>query len=277
MCRECLQCLGHTRFAPAHGMCAFSVYTAQAPGCSAGQVSKGCPGWRALPRSKPFRFRFSGTHKGTVSACVLCPSQVRAAQVTRCFASALSQVYGTSYHLPSPSHSVSWVHRKSAFSSLPCVLWGADLRLNLLVDVNRPRSQENLVSNWEPPHSLVEDASCLPVLAAACLPLCLQQGEGPVHGWPALLWYSLNLLFCEQARLCLRAFRGNVLALSFFSLAMPQFVLLSHVSSLRLSSGHSGPVLTLSMQLMPPCSASACCWQTQASGLLLHRALQLGA
>ena len=30
------------------------------------------------------------------------------------------------------------------------------------------------------------------------------------------------------------------------SLAIPQFGLLSHVSSLRLSSGHSGPVLTLS-------------------------------
>ena len=29
------------------------------------------------------------------------------------------------------------------------------------------------------------------------------------------------------------------------SLAIPQFGLLSHVSSLRLSSGHSGPVLTL--------------------------------
>ena len=33
---ECLQCLGHTGFAPTHSMCAFLVYTAQAPGCSAG-------------------------------------------------------------------------------------------------------------------------------------------------------------------------------------------------------------------------------------------------
>ena len=68
-------------------------------------------------------------HKGTGWACVLCPSQVRAAQVSRCFASALPQVYRMSYRLPRPSHSVSWVHRKSAISSLPCVLWGADLRL----------------------------------------------------------------------------------------------------------------------------------------------------
>ena len=39
-----------------------------------------------------------------------------------------------------------------------------------------------------------------------------------------------------------RTFRGKISV----SLAIPQFVLLSHVSSLRLSSGHSGPVPTLS-------------------------------
>ena len=33
---ECSQCFSHTGFAPTHGMCAFPVYTAQAPGCSAG-------------------------------------------------------------------------------------------------------------------------------------------------------------------------------------------------------------------------------------------------
>ena len=60
------------------------------------------------------------------------------------------------------------------------------------------------------------------------------------------------------------------------SLAIPQFSLLSHVSSLRLSSGHSGPVLALSMQPTPPCSAPACWWWTRASGLLLHWELQLG-
>ena len=48
-----------------------------------------------------------------------------------------------------------------------------------------------------------------------------------------------------------RAFCRTVLSFFFFffsslSLAIPQFGLLSHVSSLRSSSGHSGPVLTLS-------------------------------
>ena len=92
VCGECLQCMDHTGFAPTHGMCAFAVYTAQAPGCSAGELSKVGPGLHALPRSKPLRFRFSGIpqRRRFGWACVLCPSQVRVAQATRCLASTLS-------------------------------------------------------------------------------------------------------------------------------------------------------------------------------------------
>ena len=52
----------------------------------------------------------------------------------------------------------------------------------VLVDVNHPGSQEDMVGNWEPAHSLVEDAisaseiaasPCLPVLAFTHLPFCL--------------------------------------------------------------------------------------------------------
>ena len=57
--------------------------------------------------------------------------------------------------------------------------------MTLQVDVNRTGSQENLVSNWEPARSLVEDAvsgaefaPCLLVLAVARLPLCLRRGMG---------------------------------------------------------------------------------------------------
>ena len=41
------------------------VYTAQAPGCSAKELSKAGPAYRALPRSK--LLRFLGTLKGTDS------------------------------------------------------------------------------------------------------------------------------------------------------------------------------------------------------------------
>ena len=83
--------------------------------------------------------------------------------------------------------------------------------MTLLADVNRPESQEDLVSNGEPAHSLVEDvisgaeiASRLPALAVTCLPLCLQRGDGSVHSRLTPLRYLLSPLFCELASLCLR-------------------------------------------------------------------------
>ena len=102
--------------------------------------------------------------------------------------------------------------------------------------------------------------------------------------WRAFLWCSLNPLFCECARLRVKAFRRKVLSrslsLSFFfvSLVIPQFGLLSQFSSLRLSSGHSGPVLSLrtddaACASVP--SPARWCW-TRASGLLLCRQLWLG-
>ena len=41
VCGECSQCIGHTGFALLTAACAFQVYTAQAPGCSA----EHCPKW----------------------------------------------------------------------------------------------------------------------------------------------------------------------------------------------------------------------------------------
>ena len=84
------------------------------------------PGLCALPRSKPVRFRFLGTpQRCRLSwACVLCPSVIRAAQATRCLASALSP--GGWYVLspPHPSHWVSWVHSRCTISGMPCVSSG---------------------------------------------------------------------------------------------------------------------------------------------------------
>ena len=51
----CSQCLGHTGFAPAHGVCAFPVNTAWALGCSAGnclRLALGC-------------MHFPGLHSGS--------------------------------------------------------------------------------------------------------------------------------------------------------------------------------------------------------------------
>ena len=62
------------------------------------ELSEASPGLSALPGSKPLRFRFSGTPQRCRLgwACVLCPSQVLAAQVMRCL---VSEVAAT-YHFP---------------------------------------------------------------------------------------------------------------------------------------------------------------------------------
>ena len=292
MCGECLQCLGHTEFDRALTMCAFPVYTAHAPGCSAGELSNVGPGLCAVPRSKPLSFRFSGTSQRhrLIWVCVLCPSQVQAAQEIMCLETALSQVCGASYHLPGPN---LWFPgcATRAPSHVCCVslLGSWSLTATLLVYVSQPQSQEDLDSSCESAHNLVEDAisgveiaPCLLALAVPHLPLCLQWGEGPARSGLALLWYSLIPLFCDQAGQCLRLefFMGKFSLSLFFcfslSLAVPHFALLAHVSSFRLSSGHSGPVLTLSMQPVSSCSAPDHCRWTWASGILLQWELPLG-
>ena len=93
--------------------------------------------------------------------------------------------------------------------------------MTLLADVNHPGSQGDLVRNWEPAHSLVEDAVSglrLPLSGSGChppasLPLA---GEGPVLSQLTLLWYSLSPLFCERAWQCLSLGRFAVLSLYFF-------------------------------------------------------------
>ena len=77
------------------------------------------------------------------------------------------------------------------------------LAVILLAHVNRPGSQEDLVSNWEPARSLVEDASLgqrLPLSSSGCrLPASLPPvGDGPIRCWLALPQYSLTPLFCER-------------------------------------------------------------------------------
>ena len=100
---------------------------------------------------------------------------------------------------------------------------------------------QNPKKSWlatKPACSLVDDASLgpqLPLLALAA-PTCLSPaGDGLVRSWLALL----SPLFCEQAWQCLRV-------RAFHRIAIPQSGLLFQAGFLRLSSGHSGRVLTLS-------------------------------
>ena len=121
VCGECSQCLGHTGFAPPQDVCAFLVYTAQAPGCSAGKLFKAGPWLCALPRSKPLRFRFSGTpQRHRLSWDFPSPSSSgdrmldeRTLPAGQCILSS-----------PGPSRSVSWLRSRSAISSVPCVSSG---------------------------------------------------------------------------------------------------------------------------------------------------------
>ena len=86
------------------------------------ELSKVGPGLYALPRSKPLRFRYSGSpQRGRLSwACVLCPSQIRAAQVTMCLVSMVA----VTYRLPCPCRSVFRVYSRRAFSGVTCVSSG---------------------------------------------------------------------------------------------------------------------------------------------------------
>ena len=104
----CSQCLSHTGPVLTHGTCALPAHTAQALGCSTGNCLEAGPGLHAPPRSKLLRFRHSGSpqRRRLHWACILCPSQVRAAQVMRRLASAVA----ATYRLSRPCCSVFWVY-----------------------------------------------------------------------------------------------------------------------------------------------------------------------
>ena len=99
---------------------------------------------------------------------------------------------------------------------------------------------------WRMPVSGVEIAAapCLLVLAVACLPLCLWLGGGACT---QLSSFGIGSILCSVRRpgCALEPFAEKFSLSLFFLFGDPQFGLLSHISSLRLSSGHSGLVLTL--------------------------------
>ena len=115
------------------------------------------------------------------------------------------------------------------------------LAATLPADVNHPESQEVLVRNWRPVCSLVGGAISGAKFAPFPSPLPPASGGGWAGPPPATS--SLELLSPFVLRTASSVFGRLIFSLS---LAIPQFKLLSHVNSLQLPSGHSGPVLNLS-------------------------------
>ena len=101
--------------------------------------------------------------------------------------------------------------------------------------------RKSLVRSWRPVCSVVGDAFSGAEFVPFPSPLPpASHGAGPVCSWLALLWTCSDPLFCIRPAVCSG---WSIFSLSF---AVPQFKLVSHKSSLRLPSGHSGLVLTLS-------------------------------
>ena len=173
------------------------------------------------------------------------------------------RVGGASCHLPGPSRAVS---------GAPCVR--ADLWLRPSRRVSAVLNlRKSLVRNWKPVLSFLRDALSGAQFALFWLQLvplapCLQRGMD--RSASGSHFSGIRSSFVLSAG---RAFRGIVLALFLsVSLAVARFRLLSQGSSLRLPSGHSGPVLTLRM---PPAPLPApACWGP--SGVLLCWELPLG-
>ena len=149
------------------------------------ELSEVGPGLHALPRSKPLRFRFSGTPQRCRlgRACVLCSFQVRAAQVTRCLVSVVVPSWRL-WLIASPIQAAQFSGcTMGAPSQLCCVslLGRWFLAATLPVGVDHPESQEVLVSNEA---CLQFGIGCLsgaviaPFRLWLPLPACLQWGMG---------------------------------------------------------------------------------------------------
>ena len=131
VCGERSQCLGHTGFAPAQGVCAFPVYTAQAPGCSARNClnrALGCVHFPGLSRSG------SGSrvlHEGADSVGPAFCAFPRSEQLRRpgAWQEHSPQVCGASYHVLSQPFGFLGAQREHCLRCALCFLWGADLWL----------------------------------------------------------------------------------------------------------------------------------------------------
>ena len=135
-----------------------------------------------------------------------------------------------------PSASPAPVPAHAGRVPAPCVSPRPSRGMSTIQNLRR-----SLIRNWRPVCSAVGAAAlgAQPAPFPSSLPP-VSGRAGPVCSLRALLWTCSVPLFCEWPAMCLGRL---IFSLSF---AVLQFKLVTHKSSLRWSSGHSGPVLTLS-------------------------------
>ena len=180
----------------------------------------------AFPSPKPLRFSGNLQVHRLGWVRVLWPSQVRAARWPGAWLAHCPRWAVHLNHLPGPGRCFPGAPREHHLRVL-CLLWGVDLRLWpswRKSTIQDPRKMwlatGSLLTIWcKMPVSGQDCSSPLSSSSDCCSlpPVGWGQGAGPIHSQLALLWYLLNPLFCEQARLCIRAFYRKVL---FFSLSL---------------------------------------------------------
>ena len=158
----------------AHVVCAFLVYTSQAPGCSAGNCLRQAVGCVHFPG-----LSHSGSGSRVLHKGVLCPSQVWAAQATRCLASALSPA-GRCILSPPLSQLLDFLGVQQECHVSPLGISGCDSPGGCQPSriPGRLGWQMGACSQFGRGCRLWGQDCPFLALAVTCLPLCLQRGMG---------------------------------------------------------------------------------------------------
>ena len=187
-------------------------------------------------------------------------------------------------HLPGPSSSVSWLCRENTVSGMLCVSSGeliSGCDPSGRCQPSRIPARLGLATE-----SLLSGGGCwslgptLPFVFWLWLsPACLSASGGWMGQSAAgQLAFGIRSIFCYVSGPGCTSGQSFLKESFFFPLllAIPQFGLLSHESSLRVSSGHSGPVLTLNAA----CTSLSCprslvvdrsVWASSLLGVVVRR------
>ena len=156
------------------------------------------------------------------AAPAFCAFPIGAAQAARGLTGALSP--GAAHLLPSVSPAP--VPARAGRVPAPCVSQRPSWRMSTIQNLRR-----SLIRDWRL-FAVREGLWSLGPSLPLSPPHCLQSPEGLGRSVACELFSGLAQSLCSAS--------------SSLSFAVPQFKLVTHKSSLRLPSGHSGPVLTLS-------------------------------